>query len=80
MKTNVRNNFIEQFGLNLRKIRESKNVTMQNLADNINIEYSQISRIERGKINTSINTANEIAKYLEIELKELFDFSSPEKS
>lgn len=49
---------------------------MQNLADNINIEYSQVSRIERGKINTSINTANEIAKYLEIEVKELFDFSS----
>jgi DNA-binding XRE family transcriptional regulator len=49
---------------------------MQTLSYMINIEYSQISRIELGKINTTINTANEIAKALEIDVKELFDFKS----
>ncbi len=47
---------------------------MQNLAHIINVEYSQISRIELGKINTSINTVNEIAIALEVPLIEFFRF------
>ena len=47
---------------------------MQNLAYTINVEYSQISRIELGKINTSIGTLYEIADALEVNLKDLFDF------
>lgn len=47
---------------------------MQNFADAINVEYSQISRIERGLINTSIGVAFEIFQALEIDIKELFDF------
>jgi len=58
----------------LRKIRESKKMSMQTLAYTINVEYSQISRIERGQINTSIGVAYEIAQALEIPIKELFDF------
>lgn len=47
---------------------------MQTLAYTINVEYSQISRIELGKINTSISIAYEIANALEVSIKELFDF------
>lgn len=74
VKNSVNKIFIKKFGNNLRKIRESKKMSMQALADNVNIEYSQISRIERGVINTSINTVNNIAIALEIDIKELFDF------
>ena len=74
MKKSINKAFIINFGINLRKIRESKNMTMQTLAYTINVEYSQISRIERGLINTSIGVIYEIAQALEIELKELFDF------
>lgn len=49
-------------------------MSMQTLADSINVEYSQISRIERGLINTSIGITYELAKALEIDIKELFDF------
>lgn len=66
--------FIKEFGKNLRKIRLSKKVSMQTLAYTINVEYSQISRIELGKINTSINTVYEIAAALEVPLKLFFDF------
>ena len=75
MKTNIDQEFIISFGKNLRKIRESKNMSMQTLADIINIEYSQISRIERGLINTSIGIIYEISKALEIDIKELFNFT-----
>ncbi|WP_228458209.1 helix-turn-helix domain-containing protein [Chryseobacterium schmidteae] len=74
MKASVDKQFIILFGQNLRKIRESKKVSMQNLADAINVEYSQISRIERGLINTSIGVAYAISQALEIDIKDLFDF------
>ena len=48
---------------------------MQTLAYMVNVEYSQISRIEHGKINTSLSMVYELALALEIEVKELFDFS-----
>lgn len=75
MKTSIDQEFIISFGKNLRKIRESKNMSMQTMADIINIEYSQISRIERGLINTSIGIIYEISKALEIDIKELFNFT-----
>ena len=75
MKTNIDQEFIISFGKNLRKVRESKNMSMQTLADIINIEYSPISRIERGLINTSIGIIYEISKALEIDIKELFNFT-----
>ncbi|MPT33017.1 MAG: XRE family transcriptional regulator [Chryseobacterium sp.] len=74
MKTNISREFIISFGKNLRKIRESKKMSMQTLADITNIEYSQISRIERGLINTSVGIIYEISKALEIDIKELFNF------
>jgi transcriptional regulator with XRE-family HTH domain len=74
VRKNINKQFIIDFGTNLRKIRESKKMSMQTLAYTINVEYSQISRIERGLINTSIGVVYEIAQALEIEVKELFDF------
>ena len=74
VKKSVNKEFIIKFGNNLRKIRESKKITMQALADTINVEYSQISRIERGVINTSIGLIYEIAQALNIDVKELFNF------
>ncbi len=74
MRKAVNETFIIRFGKNLRKIRLDKKMSMQTLAYTINVEYSQISRIELGKINTSIGTVYEIAEALEIPIKELFDF------
>ena len=76
VKDSINKNFICQFGIKLREIRESRNMTIQSLADTINVEYSQISRIERGLINTSIGLIYEIAVALEIDIKELFDFET----
>lgn len=71
--------FIKEFGKNLRKIRLSKKVSMQTLAYTINVEYSQISRIELGKINTSISTVYDIAEALDVPLNLFFDFEIEKK-
>ena len=66
--------YIIEFGKNLRKLRKSKNITQEKLAFSIGIEISQISRIERGIVNTSISTVKAISDSLKIDIKELFDF------
>lgn len=76
MKYLKNSEFLIKFGKRLKKIRKSKGFTQAELANDIGIEISQISRIERGTINTSINTIHEISKALNLEIAELFDFSS----
>ncbi len=62
------------FGKNLRRIRAKKKISQEQLALISGLEYSQISRIERGKINTSISAVFIIARSLKVQPKELFDF------
>lgn len=77
MKKQVRNNqLLKDFGNHLRKLRKEKSLTQEKLAFKIGLEISQISRIERGLLNTSISTAYEIAKALDLDLKDLFEFKS----
>lgn len=66
--------FLKSFGKNLRKIRLERKLTQEELANRADIEISQVSRIERGIINTSISQVYQIAKAMEIHPKELFDF------
>ncbi len=66
--------FLIAFGKNLRKHRKLKDFTQEQLAIDLGVDISQISRIERGIINTSIGNINAIAKVLKIDIKDLFDF------
>ena len=62
-----------KFGFRLKKIRQEKMVTQEKLAFSIGVEISQISRIERGIINTSVLNLYKIASSLEIPVKDLFE-------
>jgi len=70
------NAFLIAFGKNLRKVRKARGFTQAQLANDIGVEISQISRIERGVINTSIGNCNAISKIFKIPVRHLFDFSS----
>jgi transcriptional regulator with XRE-family HTH domain len=76
MRKDVEIDSIIEFGKNLRLIRKSKGISMEKLANLADFEYSQISRIELGQINTSLDTVFKLAKALSIDAKELFDFKS----
>lgn len=65
---------IIMFGNQLRLVRQSKGLSMEKLAELSNFEYSQISRIELGQINTSLDTVFKLAKALDINVSELFNF------
>ena len=62
-----------KFGKHLKKLRESKNLSQQELANLCDIEHSQISRIELGKINTTISTLFLIASKLGVDITELME-------
>jgi transcriptional regulator with XRE-family HTH domain len=63
---------LKRFGENLRRIRNEKNITMQQLANQAEIELSQIYRIESGKINPKLTTLLKIAKGLNVPAADLF--------
>lgn len=62
------------FGRRVREIRKSRGMSMQQLADEINVEYRQIARIEAGEVNTSLQMAHAIAGAFGITLSTLLDF------
>ncbi len=63
------------FGKNLRKLRKERNLSQENLANDADIPISQVGRIERGEINTTITTLLSISKALNISIGDLFDFN-----
>lgn len=65
------------FGAHLKKIREEKGFSMRGFANEADIEYSQVARIENGLISPTLATSYKIAETLGIQLKELFDFTYP---
>lgn len=72
--------FLKGFGKQLKKLRQEKGISQAQLAYEANIEISQISRIERGLINTTIANAKLISKILDIPIAKLFEFDIESKS
>lgn len=73
MKIISKENLCLLLGENIRRVRLARNSTIEQLAFEIGIEYTQLSRIERGKINTSVYQIYMIAKILEVPVAELFE-------
>jgi transcriptional regulator with XRE-family HTH domain len=69
-------NILTAVGGNLRKFRKAKGLTMESLANDADIEYRQLGRIERGEINTTILSLKKLTDVLNIELYQLFQFDS----
>jgi len=67
--------FLVNLGIHIRQIRERQNLSQQNLADICDLPKTTIGRIERAEMNTTIKTLVKISNALEIEPKELLNFS-----
>jgi transcriptional regulator with XRE-family HTH domain len=60
-----------RIGVNIRRLREVKQISQQDLAAACNFEKSNMSRIESGRSNVTIGTLQKIATALEVELVNL---------
>jgi transcriptional regulator with XRE-family HTH domain len=78
VKHSKENNISKNFGKRLKTVRKQKQLSQEQVAFEADIEISQISRIERGIINTSIVQVYNICKVLGVTLSDLFDFDIEE--
>lgn len=73
-KTSEKIAFLTSFGKRIETLRNEKNLSLRQLSQNCDIDYSDISKIEKGLRNIQMSTVLELAKGLNITIKELFDF------
>ncbi|MBP0905598.1 helix-turn-helix domain-containing protein [Mariniflexile gromovii] len=71
--------FIKAFGKNLKKIRKDVGLSQEDLANDADIPLSQVGRIERGEVNTTISTVYVLATALKINITDLFNFDKNKK-
>lgn len=64
----------KKLGVQIRKIREQKNLSQQTLADLCNMPKSTIARVERAEVNVTIRTLIKIANAIEISPVQFFSF------
>lgn len=64
------------FGKHLKKMREGKRMSQEELANIAEVSLPQITRIERGVINPTICTIKSLAKGLEVSTALLFAFET----
>ncbi len=62
----------KKIGEHIRAIRLSKGLSIERVANGANIDYTQLSRIELGKINTSIYQLYCISRSLDVPVPQIF--------
>jgi len=65
----------ELLGIRIKELRKGAGLSQHQLSELIGIESKYVSRIELGKSFPYAETLEAIAKSLNVELKDLFDFS-----
>ncbi len=63
-----------KFGRHLRKLREEKNLTQEELADKAGMHFTYIGQIERGLRNPSLVNLQRLAKALRVSAGQLLPF------
>ena len=63
-----------KFANHLKKLREDKDISIRELAARSGLEYSQVQRIEKGKVNLALTTILALADGLELPQSELLNY------
>lgn len=67
---------LNKLGDNIRKERNKQGISQNQLAFECGLTRETINKIESGKLNVSVCNVSKIAKALNIDLKNLFDFNT----
>jgi len=62
-------------GMRIKEIRQSRKMSQDKLSEKLGIDPKYLSRIEVGKATPSLDLLVKTASLLNVELKELFEFS-----
>ena len=61
-------------GQNIKKIREDKNLTQQQIAELIHMHRSNYSKIESGQREISVDALNKVARYFGMTIDQIVNF------
>lgn len=67
----AKKNIVEIFAANLRRLREEKGLSLRQLSATCNVEHSDISRMENGKVNVTLKTVEHLAEALDVSITDL---------
>jgi transcriptional regulator with XRE-family HTH domain len=59
-------------GFNIRKVREEKNLSQEQLANLADLHRAYMGQIERGEKNIGLRNLEKIAKALKVSIKDFF--------
>jgi transcriptional regulator with XRE-family HTH domain len=62
----------KRLGARIIQLRKESNISQVDLCYDAGIDISTLSRIERGNLNPTLHTLYKIAKYFNLEIRELF--------
>ncbi len=68
-------NNLKLFGKRIKELRKQKKLTQEQLGELVGIDYKQIGNIETGTYFTTMPTLEKIAKALDVDIAELFNFN-----
>lgn len=68
-----------KIGQQIRRIRQSKDLSQENIASELDITKGAFSKIERGATNVPITRLLQIAEVLEVDITEFFTDSKASK-
>lgn len=66
--------FQKSFGKQIESLRVAQNLSYRQLGDRCDVDYSTISKIEKGEVNIQLSTVMQLASGLGVRPKDLFDF------
>ncbi len=66
----------ENFGKRLKQLRKAKKLTQEKIAKKAKMDWKYYGMIERGELNSTLETIEKLAKAFGVEAYQLFVFSS----
>jgi transcriptional regulator with XRE-family HTH domain len=70
---------VKEFGIHLRRLREERNLSQQELADLSDVAKKTIQRIENAKYSATIDIIISISKGMGLPMNKLSDFIPPKE-
>lgn len=67
---------MNNIGDNIKKFRELKNITREQLASDLKMSLSNYSKIERGEIDLTLSRIQEIASILGVDVSQILNFDA----
>ena len=67
---------MNNIGDNIKKFRELKNITREQMASDLNMSLSNYSKIERSEIDLTISRTHQIAQILGVDISQILNFDA----